>query len=509
MKSLFLAIFIPIVFILGTPALFATIMYDGSGDNDMPTHLYLEDADAEAMLIEELRASLDDVETNTTSDMVYNLHQDIINTAIFQAIRSEDINPNYMPTDDCNDDSCNYVFAEPLPIEGFDISLRVVGVWVDFAEGQLITNIFLEVQLNDGFTYKTNFQTFFNVTDLPDKYLIEFDKIKLGNLPIPQALITTIINTIDNQIDQIDFEEQTSSVKIGDLDVANLSYSITKQEIIDQVGASEDSGNESATLLAKEVLSIIFDNQLMNFSFEEEEFVFTAAVSVFRSAEGTDIPDYLYDLHYQEEVEGEMVIGDFNPTSLDPDTYIPNIFTEYTTNNPNGGDYVITENLINTLIYFKADGFEKSRISKAIPGGQGEDEMIELGLKAIWFEIAPGEIYATALFRVGGIESLLQIKAEEVLNTNQELVFEFTEITFGKDAGESDGDYLSILDLDAFKQVFAGLGDVEFGVFNADGSLTISVERLSSLISNTSYSITGISLVQDGILLNIEESTPE
>ncbi|MBN2604805.1 MAG: hypothetical protein JXR62_03130 [Bacilli bacterium] len=509
MKGLFLAIFVPIVFILGTPSLIATIMYDGSGDDNMPTYLYVDDADALAMLYEELNDSIADVESNVTSDMVFNLHQDIINTAIFQAIRSEDMNPNYMPTDDCNDDSCNYIFAEPIPIEGLDIKLRVVGAWVDFAEGQLITNIFLELQLNDGFTYKTNFQTFFNVSDLPDKYVIEFDKIKLGNLPIPQALITTIINTLDNQIDQIDFEEQTADVKVGDLDVANMSYSVMKDELIDQIKTSDNSENDAPNLLAKEVLSIIFDNQLINFSFEEEEFVLTAAVSKFRSNDGTDIPDYLYDLHYQEEVEGEMVIGDFDPNSLDPDTFIPNLFSDFTENNASGGSYLISESSVNQLIYFTAKGFEESRVSKPIPNNTGEEKMIELGLKAIWFEIAPGEIYATALFNIGGIESLLQIRAEEVLATDQELVFEFTEISFGKDSGENDGDYLSILDLDAFKQVFAGLGDVEFGEFNADGSLTISIDKLSSLIENSSYTISGISLVQDGILINVVPSTPQ
>jgi hypothetical protein len=68
---------------------------------------------------------------------------------------------------------------------------------------------------------------------------------------------------------------------------------------------------------------------------------------------------------------------------------------------------------------------------------------------------------------------------------------------------------LSILDLDAFKQVFAGLGDVEFGVFNADGSLTISVDRLSTLIASTSFTITGISLIQDTIVLDVEPTTPQ
>jgi hypothetical protein len=108
---------------------------------------------------------------------------------------------------------------------------------------------------------------------------------------------------------------------------------------------------------------------------------------------------------------------------------------------------------------------------------------------------------------------MLQIKAEEVSTSDLELIFEFTEITFGKDEGESDGDYLSILDLEAFKQIFADFGDVEFGVFDETGKLTISADRLTEMMQEGSQegtvTVTSISLVQDGIQLDIEPTDPE
>ncbi len=89
-------------------------------------------------------------------------------------------------------------------------------------------------------------------------------------------------------------------------------------------------------------------------------------------------------------------------------------------------------------------------------------------------------------------------------------MFEFTEITFGKDELEADGDYLSIIDLEVFKQVFADLGDVEFGEFDENGTLIISVERLSSFMNDGSadqlegtVSVDGILLVEHGIKLVI------
>ena len=130
MKKLFTAIIVLVLFVLGTPALLMTIMYDGSGEDLMPIHLYTEDADFEAMLMEELTNSLDDLTNEVEEDFVFNLHEDIINTAIYEQIIQE--NPDYMPTDDCATPEACYIVYEQIPIEEFDIMLRVVGAWVDF-----------------------------------------------------------------------------------------------------------------------------------------------------------------------------------------------------------------------------------------------------------------------------------------------------------------------------------------------------------------------------------------
>ena len=79
MKKLFLAIMIPILFVLGTPALLAAIMYDGSGEDAMPVHLYNEDADAEAMLYAELTSSLDAVTNEEEENFDYsNFNPDVL-----------------------------------------------------------------------------------------------------------------------------------------------------------------------------------------------------------------------------------------------------------------------------------------------------------------------------------------------------------------------------------------------------------------------------------------------
>lgn len=514
MKKLFMIIFIPILFVLGTPALILTIMYDGSGENQMPTYLYTEDADAQQMLLEELSAALADAEDGVTDDVIFNLHQDIINTAIFQAIRdNEGGNPDYMPNDDCVEDSCNYIFAQPVEVEGFGLAFRVVGVWVDFEDDKFITNVFLEINLNDGFTYKTNLETHFIFRDTLTEYTLEFDKIQIGNLPIPKALISTVINTIDNQIDQVDLEESTADIPYGDFDITNLSYSILKDDILDII--AEKGDGEAGTALGIEVLKIIFDNDLLTFTFTENEFVLSAGISKIRNDEGTDIPDYLYGLHYIELVGTEEVVGAFNPDAFDPEEFLTNKFTEFVFNYAlaGGTGFVIKERTFNKIIYDGSQGFETSGITKEFENSLGVLMTVNIGLEAIWFELAPDDIYINALFNLNGIPSLIQIRAEEVSNTPTDLVFEFTEITFGKDLSETDGDYVSIIDLDVFKQVFAELGDVEFGSFDENGTLTISATSLTSLMQDGSQegtvTVTAISLVQDGIELTIEVEDTE
>ena len=200
---------------------------------------------------------------------------------------------------------------------------------------------------------------------------------------------------------------------------------------------------------------------------------------------------------------------------MNPEQYLKDKFTEYIFNYAlvPDGDFVISEQTFNKLIYFGAEGFSDTRTTYEYENlTSGEIEVVDIGLKSIWFELAPGEIYINALFKIAGIDSLLQIKAEDVSDINDlsQLMFEFTEITFGKDELEADGDYLSILDLEVFKQVFANLGDVEFGEFDEDGTLIISVDRLSSVMNDGSadesvgtVSVDGISVVQDGIQLDI------
>ncbi len=511
MRNFFNTIFIITLAFVGLPALGLAIMHDGTGAENMPVHLYTDDADAERMLYAELSSSISDVEDGTTTNMVYELHQDIINTAIFELFRSDDFNPEYMPDENCVEDSCKYVYSDEIEIGGSNFDVRVMGAWVDFKDDVFIVNVYLEIGINDGLSYETVAKAFFDFHDYPDRYELKFDKIELGNLPLPISIITRAINMLDENISTFDLDEQSDVLPIGDLDISNMSLTIVKDDILDNLEDTEGGNDETGYALAKEVLSIIYDHELVEFKLNDEEFVLTAGISKFRSDE-TDVPLYFDDFHIKTIIEGEEVIGEFNPNSFNPDNYLTDMFTEYVFNSAlSGGGFKIYEETFNKLLYYKADGFSDTRTTYEYYNDEGELEVINLGLKAIWFEFDPEEIYVYALFEIAGIDSVLKITAENVSISDTELIFEFTTITFGEDEGELDGDFLLIDDLEVFNQMFLELGDVEFGEFvdmNGDVVLKITAERLSDLMQDGSQvgavEVTGIHLYEHYIELDVE-----
>ena len=520
MKKLFLALFIPVAVVLGTPALVATLMYDGTGDEHLPVHLYGDDVpDAKTMLFEELDTSITEVQDGVTEDLIFNLHEDIINRAIYDMIIEE--NEDYAPGEDCQTDRECYIVAEATQAEGYNFSFRVVGMWVSFYDGDTATdpgrfvfNVFLEVNLNEGMTYKTVVEAHFLFDDDRDYYYLEFDKVQVGRLPLPKSIFVTAIGVVQDQLGA-DLEGQLDDLPMGELDLDNLSYTLEKDEILAQMAeSSSDNGEvDAGALLSQELLSIIFDNQLIQFELVDEEFTLTAGVSQFRSEDVDDIPAYLYDLHDQEVVGGETIIGEYNPELFDPEAYLQDLFTEYIFNSSLvGGGFTIREKTFNKLIYSGAEGFADMRSIQEIQISDTETKQIEFGLKAIWFEFEADDIYVKALFRIAGIDSLLVIRAEEVSTSDTELQFEFQEITFGKDEGELSGEFLEITDLAVFKQVFADIGDVEFGEFNEDGDLIISAAKLSALLQDGSQEgavvVAGISLEPDQLVLDVQAGDP-
>lgn len=510
MKKLFMAIMIPILVILGTPALIATLMYDGTGEEHMPTYLYTDEYDFENMMFTEINTAIEEVEDGTTENLVLSIHSDMINRFIYEMVLEE--NENYAPGDNCVTDEECYIFAEPVQAEGYEFSFRVVGMWVSFYDGDTASdpgrftyNIYLEVNLNDGATYKTVVELHFLFEDDADYYYLEFDKVQMGRLPVPKSFFITIMDMIESQ-GNIDLDEQVGGLPLGSLDLDNLSYTIEKDEILAKMEEDASGEADSGAQMMQQLLSIVFDEELVTFDLTDDEFVLTAGVSKFRS-DDTDIPSYLYDMHDMTVVGTETVIGEYNPELFDPEAHIQTLFTEFIFNNALiGGGFEISEETFNKLIYAGAEGFTTTRQTVDIEVSETETKTVEVGLQAMWFEFNADGIFVKALFSIADIDSLLVLKASEESTTTDELVFEFYEINAGKDDGENPGDYLEITDMDAFQAVLSEF-EIDFGRFDENGNLILSAAELTALMQDGSapdaVSVTAIDLVEGAIILTV------
>ncbi len=525
-------IFVGIIIVL-VGALVA-ITFDGSGTEMLPTHLYTDEYDSAQMIFEELNMSFEDVENGVTADLLVDLDDDILNRFIYEKILT--VNEDYSPGSDCATDEECYVVASSSTTDDGSINAHMVGIYGTFFDGsteddpgRLVLNMYFEVDFNGLFTYKTVLEAHFLFEDdtYDNQYVLEFDKLQIGNIRVPKKIFTWMIDQAYNS-GAVELEEVENGLPIGDLDLSDLSYTIKKDEILTELSDSSNEGEYNQ--LTQELLSITFDRDLILLDLQEDKFALEVQVSQFRNTDEDkrNIPLYLYDLHDQQLVAGETVYGEFNSELFDPVMYLQDVFTQFLFNGAlnlgaESQNFEIDEEIFNKLIYSNANGFVNARKVETIEISDSETKDIELGLKSIWFEFDAGDefdldddrVYAHALFSIAGVDSLLVLEAEVEYNevtvegeSVTEMHCEFVDITFGKDLSETEGQYIQISDLTTFKDVFSNIGDVQFGEFDSNGDLIINPTRLTTLlvdgVDGNSIKVVGVSVVDGALALEIE-----
>jgi len=507
MKKLLIFFIFFVVIIGGIPLALVGFMYDGSGAEDIPVDAYNVDFDAKRLFFEELDASIIDVEEGTTVDMEYNVTEDMINQFLFEKIRENpDLNPTYLPGENCDQESCSNILYGSLQ-EGSNLNLR--GVWVELSEDEFVINVYLEAPIAS-FSYKTTIRLFFSLKDLEDQYVLSFEKITLGNIPVPKTFLSTVMNLVSNNVSSFDVEDLNSQVSVGDLDIETFTYTLMKDEVIEELVGDGESSSAGGTL-AQEALSMVYDNKMLEFHVIEEEILITVGISKLESTDAEDIPMYLYDLHDQEIVEGQVVYGEFNPELFDAEQYLVNRFSEYVfTSALSNSGFMIYEETFNKLIYHAESGFSDTRMSYTYSTDTNVEKTVDLGLQALWFDISEADIVGKALFEIAGVDSMLELTAVQVSESSTELVFAFTMMTIGKDPGEVDGDYIDIDDMTPFIDLFRSMDSIEFASFNEEGQMVISAEGLSSFLqqgATDAIEVTGIALINNAI--ELEVSSPQ
>lgn len=492
-KKLFLLIFILILIVVLSPFALLASMYQGNTEASIPVETYIEGSTVESTIAPEIDLAIEGLNSED-GDLVYRLRDETLNQLIFAAITEEGgLNPNYNPSDDCEEDDCNFILVETIEInESSTITIRIKGVWVLFDENQLILNANGEVQYNDGFTYKSKLSLYFDIEDREDAYYFAFDKVTIGRLPLGARFFARVLDAAEQFTGETLTE--TDTLPIGEIDLDNFSVTIPKQEIVDTVRNDEDMENSA---VIAELLSIIFDNTLLSFAFEENEFNFTLKSSLFLNDPETAVPSNIQAIYDSEE-----------PFNLE--NYLTTRLEEFVLSQAliNDGIFRINENIFNTLIASNVN-LEDFTFEQSYENPEGVTETVSGGIKGIWIDIESESIFLYILIQFEDVKSLVTLELGKIESEDAfTLVYEVVEFSVGKDASETSEDYLSITEFDVFIEAIKDNLENDFLSINASNQFVVggpSLETmLNDLLLESGISLNDIDVVNNAIALTLE-----
>lgn len=492
-KKLFLLLFILILIVVLSPFALLASMYQGNTEASIPVETYIEGSTVESTIAPEIDLAIEGLNSED-GNLVYRLRDETLNQLIFAAITEEGgLNPNYNPSEDCEEEDCNFIIVETIEInESSTITIRIKGVWVLFDENQLILNANGEVQYNDGFTYKSKLSLYFDIEDREDAYYFAFDKVTIGRLPLGARFFARVLDAAEQFTGETLTE--TDTLPIGEIDLDNFSVTIPKQEIVDSV--RNDSEMENSEVVA-ELLSIIFDNTLLSFAFEENEFNFTLKSSLFLNDPETAVPSNIQAIYDSEE-----------PFNLE--NYLTTRLEEFVLSQAliNDGIFRINEDIFNTLIASNVN-LEDFTFEQSYENPEGVTETVSGGIKGIWIDIESESIFLYILIQFEDVKSLVTLELGKIESEDAfTLVYEVVEFSVGKDASETSEDYLSITEFDVFIEAIKDNLENDFLSVNTSNQFVVggpSLETmLNDLLLESGISLNDIDVVNNAIALTLE-----
>ena len=493
-KKLFFLIFILILIIILSPFALLAAMYQGNTEELLPLETYVEGSTIGTTIAPEIETALEGLNSEA-GDLVYRLRDDTLNQLIFSAITEEGgLNPNYNPSGDCEDESCEFIFVETIEIsESITISLRLKGIWIEFNKNQLVFNMNGEVQYNDGFTYKSKVSLNFDIEDREDAYYFAFNKVSIGRLSLGSRFFARILDAAEEFTGETLMNNET--LPLGEIDLETFSITIPKADIVKNL--REDTEMENGALVA-ELLSIIFDNNLLSFAFEENEFIFTLKSSLFlNDPETARMPSNIQAIYASDD-----------PFNLEE--YLITRLEEFALSQAlmNDGIFRINENIFNTLIASNID-LESFNFSQSYENPDGTTQTISGGIRGIWVDI---ESESISLYILGELETAKSLTRLELVKVESSepftLVYEVGEFSMGKDPLETTSEYLSITEFDIFIEAIKDNLQNDFLSINASNQFVVGGPSLESMLNDllleSGISLSDINVVNNAIALTLE-----
>ncbi len=504
MKKIFLTLFVFVLLVVGIPLSIIALMYDGSANDAIPIDVYQRDDSGFDLFIRDVEAAFNEARNDPSADLEIALSEDILNLMIYHQIIGDDeeaINANYAPGENCQGDQC-YILEERFETNDRQGTIRLNGLWVTFEEGIIVGNAAVEFEHEIGFTFRTRVRIQFSFEDdlENDRYVLAFDRVSVGRIPLTRGLFTSVMNLV-NRVTGGDAIE-SDLLGIGTLNVNELELVVKKQEFVEFITSENGSDDDMTTL----VLTTVFENDLITLRLVEEAFIFNIRMSLLRNIDLVDIPSYLYDLHGND--------GEFDANAFNVEQHLQTQFDAFVFNLALTGDtvWMIHQRTFNKVIYYALDGFNDWGFVYEYEDENDDIQSFAIDFRALWFDFAEEDdglvLSIRGLIDFNGIPSRLEIRAEEISSSPGVYAFEFTEISMGKEPGKEQ--YLSITNMAPFKNFLRELDEFPFGSIDGNGNLLINTSALTNFIDDGAVegavSVRSVAIVAGGIRIEIEAS---
>jgi hypothetical protein len=451
-----------IITTVGIPILTLILLLDFSPD--IPVEYY-EAKDPQMIVEEEINRAIAGIDEGK---LALSLSEENINNIIYNVITQEGgINPNYAPGDDCIDDDCNFIQYQEQSLNDQDMVFGVTGMWIEFYDDVISLNV--SVKGHYLIDFQTRLRLEFEVEDNVDEYKVTYSKIRIGNIPLPKAVIKPIVNLV---VEQANLNVSDLNNEYLTVEIEELRAVVDKSAMVEQL--ADDPGAQAG-------LNLIFDNSLVTIDVFEEP----ARIEVY--------------------VDLALLSVDSMPMNLESDNFdleaeitrqMNNIILSVFAGDPK---IIIDEDTINHLV---SSTMGDLSVSQIIPLGETD---LDISVEGIWLELHPDEMELNFQLRINQNHLLLEVNTI-ASSVDGDLIFTINEAYLGRDAGEDESEYITIPAEDI--QVLAGGLVIENELFNMDlskGEVVISSESISEMLSASSNGVTvdSITVIEGALQIDI------
>lgn len=448
--------------------------------NEIPYELYSEDITFEDEVNNILFSSLDQFSENTELDVSFS--EDNLNKLIFAIIRQN--YPNYLPTDDCDEFSCQV-------IAGTKIDLPVIGkraVAVKGAYGKFVNqDIRFYVILDLGSIPSTiNLTLSFQENDGVYKLIIK--RLSLGKLNILSGLgkifLGPVLNAVglsEEKINQV-FEQKNIPLTFNQKE---LSFNFDKEnlsEVIKKLLTPKDSTPSEENEMLMSLLDIFASNDLINFGFFDKNEIKHFGIRL--TLEKLSVKEERRSLPHNVQ------------TPFNTEVFINNKTQSFILSNLVSEPKLTFTNLdFNRIIYDKTNYYQDFRFEFNLPNGK----TFVIKIDGILIDFSSSEVTIDILININNLVTIMRLRGEVIDNNTDAVKIQVSEIiTLGEDPGEEEIDFIKTQNTYLLNLIGDNLASLEIISYDKDS-------RTFMLDSKTFNNLINVTGNNDNPLITVEK----